>query len=65
MWIIHEDCTICVGHGSYTTTGLTHCSECHGSRFLEYREEDYNYITIDHVKEDYPNAYEIYKTKCK
>jgi DnaJ-class molecular chaperone len=63
-WVIVQKCVDCGGHGelySYYTTP-NKCHECEGTGEKEYYEENYQYDTVDDVKEDYANTLNIMLT---
>jgi DnaJ-class molecular chaperone len=64
MWVIVKQCVDCGGHGelySYYTTP-SKCHECEGTGEKEYYEENYQYDTVDDVKEDYANTLNVMLT---
>jgi DnaJ-class molecular chaperone len=63
-WVIVQKCVDCGGHGelySYYTTP-NKCHECEGTGEKEYYEENYQYDTVDDVKEDYSNPLTVMLT---
>ena len=63
-WFIVQECKDCSGQGKlygYNTTPDT-CHECEGTGEKEYYEENYQYDTVDEVKEDYSNTLTVMLT---